>query len=143
MVEPVGAELILIERRRQIDEEGKDAEYDDKLYSGELLRAAQAYIEATNALRSTINWVESTGPRMEERQDTEEKRAQVRVSIAEGTTDPYGYHYGRDPDDASLNPPESWPFTRQTWKPGSAIRNLEKAGAFIAAELDRLIRAGS
>lgn len=45
-----------------------------------------------------------------------------------------------------LNPstlPNMWPWSRQWFKPASEpIRNLEKAGALIAAELDRLLRAG-
>lgn len=37
-------------------------------------------------------------------------------------------------------PPFSWPFEAEAWKPGDPIRSLEKAGALIAAELDRLRR---
>lgn len=34
-----------------------------------------------------------------------------------------------------------WPWHRDWWKPSSdPIRNLEKAGALIAAEIDRLLR---
>ncbi len=37
----------------------------------------------------------------------------------------------------------AWPFDQEWWKPtGDPIRNLEKAGALIAAEIDRLLRAG-
>jgi len=37
-----------------------------------------------------------------------------------------------------------WPFTRAWWKPtpDNRIRELEKAGALIAAEIDRLLRVG-
>jgi len=36
---------------------------------------------------------------------------------------------------------ESWPWSRDWWKPSSdPIRNLVKAGALIAAEIDRLQR---
>lgn len=39
------------------------------------------------------------------------------------------------------SPPNEWPWDRKWWKPSSdAIRNLEKAGALIAAEIDRLER---
>lgn len=34
-----------------------------------------------------------------------------------------------------------WPWDEEWWKPSDRIRNLEKAGALIAAELDRLSRA--
>jgi len=33
-----------------------------------------------------------------------------------------------------------WPWHRDWWKPSSRIRNLVKAGALIAAEIDRLQR---
>lgn len=37
---------------------------------------------------------------------------------------------------------ELWPFEETTFKPvpGNPIRNLEKAGALIAAEIDRILR---
>lgn len=35
-------------------------------------------------------------------------------------------------------PPENWPFESEWWKPSDdPIRNLVKAGALIAAEIDR------
>lgn len=37
--------------------------------------------------------------------------------------------------------PEEWPWDPAWWKPSEdPIRNLEKAGALIAAEIDRLLR---
>ena len=37
---------------------------------------------------------------------------------------------------------ECWPWARESWKPSAdPIRNLVKAGALIAAEIDRLTRA--
>lgn len=36
--------------------------------------------------------------------------------------------------------PMWWPWNPMFWKPGSAIRMLVKAGAMIAAEIDRLLR---
>lgn len=43
---------------------------------------------------------------------------------------------------AMRNPPKEWPWERQWWKPApTPLRNLVKAGALIAAEIDRLIRA--
>lgn len=32
-----------------------------------------------------------------------------------------------------------WPWSRNWWKPKDRIRNLVKAGALIAAEIDRLL----
>lgn len=38
--------------------------------------------------------------------------------------------------------PREWPWSYQWWKPGKPIRMLVKAGALIAAEIDRRLRAG-
>jgi hypothetical protein len=38
--------------------------------------------------------------------------------------------------------PADWPWHRGHWKPGNRIRELVKAGALIAAEIDRLAAAG-
>ena len=37
-----------------------------------------------------------------------------------------------------LSVPTLWPWDSQTWKPGDRVRELAKAGALIAAEIDRL-----
>lgn len=41
-------------------------------------------------------------------------------------------------------PPLIWPWEKKWWKPTpeNRIRELQKAGALIAAEIDRLLRAG-
>lgn len=37
--------------------------------------------------------------------------------------------------------PRDWPWNGLSWKPsGNPVRDLEKAGALIAAEIDRLLR---
>jgi len=39
--------------------------------------------------------------------------------------------------------PERWPWDHEWWKPSQdRVRNLVKAGALIAAEIDRITRAG-
>lgn len=44
-------------------------------------------------------------------------------------------------DTESTGVPAAWPFEASWWKPSDdPIRNLEKAGALIAAEIDRLNR---
>jgi hypothetical protein len=46
-----------------------------------------------------------------------------------------GFHPGEYPS-------QYWPWHRKWWKPSeSPIRNLEKAGALVAAEIDRLSHA--
>lgn len=58
--------------------------------------------------------------------------------------------YDWDPTTKSLRPSMLWPWTQGSWKPSKAedpkeraIRNLTKAGALIAAEIDRLQNAPS
>ncbi|WP_311272230.1 MULTISPECIES: hypothetical protein [unclassified Rhizobium] len=51
----------------------------------------------------------------------------------------YALHNGMDVDDA----PGAWPWPKDWWKPTNRQRDLEKAGALIAAELDRVIRAAA
>jgi hypothetical protein len=36
--------------------------------------------------------------------------------------------------------PVQWPFENKWWKPGDQLRNLARAGALIAAEIDRIQR---
>lgn len=42
---------------------------------------------------------------------------------------------------ASPRPPQGWPWELSDWKPKDRMRNLVRAGALIAAEIDRLERA--
>lgn len=50
-------------------------------------------------------------------------------------------HSHHQMDAAKLRPPAQWPYDDEWWKPVSdPIRNLTKAGAMIAAEIDRLQR---
>lgn len=41
---------------------------------------------------------------------------------------------------APTQPPGNWPWAQRWWKPDDRVRNLVKAGALIAAEIDRLQR---
>lgn len=58
----------------------------------------------------------------------------ARRRIASRLVDGYG-----DRGDRYGRYPEGWPWHPDFWKPGDRIRELAKAGALIAAELDRLI----
>ena len=43
--------------------------------------------------------------------------------------------------DVNTTPPAAWPFEAAAWKPSSApVKDLVKAGALIAAEIDRIYR---
>jgi hypothetical protein len=48
------------------------------------------------------------------------------------------YHAGNPSEVCGI--PKEWPWEPQYWKPASRIRMLVKAGALIAAEIDRLLR---
>lgn len=86
-----GAELIAIERKRQIEAEGWSEQHDDAHAGGQLAIAARCYIQ----------------------------------------------YAGRQ-----CGLPHYWPWEERWWKPsGDAIRDLTKAGALIAAEIDRLQRS--
>lgn len=87
-----GAQLILQERLRQLDEEGFSPEHDSEYQGGELLLAAESYLIQCN--------------------DTSE----------------------------NTNLPPGWKWDAYWWKPQGRLRNLVKAGALIAAEIDRLQR---
>lgn len=111
-----GAELITAERQRQIDVEGWTPEHDDSHDGGELARAASCYAFPCFTWR-----------------------------------------------DAHYKEPENWPWGEGWWKPiysylswggiqdvvnegnpnkiDARIRDLTKAGALVAAEIDRLQRA--
>jgi|SRR5579883_797598 len=95
-----GADLIAVERRRQLEKEGWTPEHDDEHVLSELSKAASAYLSAATRQVCSPNtfflWAQK--------------------------------------------PPE-WPWDFRWWKPSpDPIRNLVKAGALIAAEIDRLIR---
>lgn len=87
-----GAELIAVERQRQVEQEGWTPEHDDGHDRGQIAKAATAYLYHARGLTLT-------------------KR--------------------------------EWPWEWEAWKPSDPIRSLVKAGALIAAEIDRLQRADS
>lgn len=90
-----GAELIAVERERQITTEGWTSTHDDMHTVGQLSLAAASYAIPPDH---------------------------------------------RNPDDA----PVLWPWDIEWWKPTeNRVRELAKAGALIAAEIDRLQRAAA
>ena len=84
-----GAELIVAERKRQIEVTGWDADHDENHQDGELWHAARCYLSL--------------------------KPGDIRM-------------------------PGGWPWDQGDFKPKSRIENLVRAGALIAAEIDRLQR---
>lgn len=98
---PTGAELIVAERVRQIQEEGWTPEHDDEHGEGQIAWAAVCYAAPEQVYTVTLG--------------------------ADGNP-----HY-MDP----------WPWNREWDKRGKVdrVRDLVKAGALIAAEIDRILRA--
>lgn len=89
-----GVELIAKERDRQVSAEGFKASHDDGHDEGELIHAANCYLEFPLNIKSKV--------------------------------------------------PRDWPWEKSWWKPSDDyVRNLTKAGALIAAEIDRVQRGRS
>jgi hypothetical protein len=116
MIEPgddtvSGIELIAFERMRQLDQEGWTAEHDDTHMEGELALAAVTYAMPP-ARRDGEVWINTAGD------------DDLRL--------------GRRPFSAV-----TWPWKDSWWKPTpqDRIRELAKAGALVAAEIDRVQRA--
>jgi hypothetical protein len=95
-----GAIQILLERERQMSEEGFTPEHDAQHAPGDMACAAVSYaFEAVGCMGRWANFPRTPG----------------------GTG------------------PAQWPWLRSWWKPSDdPVRNLVKAGALIAAEIDRL-----
>ena len=135
-----GIELIADERQRQIEVEGWTPEHDDEHNDQSLQRAANCYADASSNILSALEWATTKGVEFARRH---EKTKEILADLEEIKADPLKYHYGRD-DNGQLKPPRfDWPSSWNTswWKPSAdPIRNLVKAGALIAAEIDRLQR---
>lgn len=130
----VGVELIAAERQRQIDGEGRTPEHDSHHGDGELAKAAVAYAQQPDD-RDLVKLV----------QDPADGGWYFDNSHTRATCPPRCPCAKRNiPADAPIRRvPSAWPFDPPSWKPGDRVRELVKAGALIAAEIDRLTRAGA
>ena len=110
-------ELITEERARQISDEGWSEEHDHSHTDGALATAAACY--ALPPHRRGMD------------------RRQMPVSNARGLADPDAFVW------VEKLVPCGWPFDCEFWKPSpdDRVRELVKAGALIAAEIDRIQRA--
>lgn len=108
-----GAAMIVAERLRQTSGEGWTPDHDDEHAGGELATAACCYALPPDMRR----WkrVMSTGPG---------------VGLADAV-------------ELYEHVPTLWPWKARWWKssPDDRVRELVKAGALIAAEIDRIQRA--
>lgn len=112
-----GIELIAEERARQVSAEGWTPEHDDAHDMGELADAAQCYATQPQCRRLM--------------------REHIAVETARGLAEPDA------PRMVEVLVPAGWPWDARWWKPGDRKRELVKAGALIAAEIDRLQRNGA
>ncbi len=109
-----GVSRIASERQRQIDVERWSPAHDAQHREGDLARAAACYAMPAGFLPLRA-W----------------------NATASGGSVP-------DRGDRIVRYPSAWPWHPSWWKPtGDLMRDLEKAGALIAAEIDRLLVAGS
>lgn len=132
-----GAYRIVGERIRQVEVEKYDADVDDQHDSGELVAAALCYIRANEQLEVDIpNKIRAA--------------REVRDGLPLGTehktlrTQLGDLIYDMETGPERFIVPGAWPWYLDSFKPSiDPIRNLEKAGALLAAEIDRLERANS
>jgi hypothetical protein len=106
----ISLELITKERRRQIKEKEYDDKRDDSQDKGELIQAAKCYLDQVSLKSHIMNLDEPYNEKIKLYRDV--KR------------------------------PENWPpeWVPESWNPDSPIRDLVKAAALIAAEIDRRLR---
>lgn len=127
LLSSVGARMIVTERGRQIEAEGYDFRHDDDHAHGELLAAAMCYADAADVVRKAPSAEEAI-------------RRVLRAAGVDPDTDddlqrmienPARHFWGWD------KAPTPWPWAAEYWKPSPTVeRNLAKAGALLAAELD-------
>lgn len=124
---PTGVERIERERAHQIDI-GWSGDHDDCHADGELLQAAALYLQAALIVERAPEEQAIVCAVMGRLDETSPAFAALNRMIR----NPARYHFGWD------RVPDAWPW-EDSWKPSpTAVRNLEKAGALIAAEIDRL-----
>lgn len=142
-----GATLISEERIRQLEVEKWSADHDDEHTEGALGRAAWCYIEAAwiaggaqrdfdlralqlDAMQLVMDEGGYAGDRAENQAYLDGQRALAEAKRA----DPVGFHFNHEA-------PIDWPWADSWWKPSTdPVRNLVKAGALVAAEIDRYQR---
>lgn len=117
-----GAELITVERKRQIEQEGWTPEHDDEHDEAELALAAVCYAAPVRLyrIREYSTGLQIQDPWPSSWDDGWDKR----------------FKYGERKQNPGNVPP-----TPETYTDSERIDLLVKAGALIAAEIDRLQRA--
>lgn len=107
-----GIELIAEERQRQIDVEGYSEQHDSRHDFRELTSAATTYIDAAILTANSIEIGNSNEASISWHQDNES----------------FEWKYLK----------LRWPWEEESFKPTTPLKDLIKAGALIAAAIDRL-----
>lgn len=142
-MDKTGIELIAEERQRQIEVEGWTPERDAGYTDRSLAYAANAYLDAANMIGNHIQWLTEKGDNFAD-QMFPDKAEEVKANMADDLRDPVASVFGRN-EDGTVKPSSKWPSSwhPEWWKPSNdPVRNLVKAGALIAAEIDRIQRQG-
>ena len=125
-----GVELIAAERQRQIEVEGWTVEHDAEHKEGEISMAAGSYL------------AHSLSRYREERHHTNQSPLADFKVYDFGESNAFVNGPIGDRGDRRLRPSgwrNSWPWDFKWWKPSDdPVKDLIKAGALIAAEIDRL-----
>lgn len=126
-----GIELIAAERQRQIEVEGWTAEHDDEHGDQDMARAAACYARP----RTPTTCADCDG----------RGRFKIDHVFSPDEEGPCGKCGGVGIVGPDASVPTDWPWDDEWWKPvpDDRVRELTKAGALIAAEIDRLLRAAS
>jgi len=111
-----GVQLIAAERLRQITQEGWSPEHDREHVYDQLAYAAICYADPHKRM----------------------------VKIPEGVEEKKWPTVVQNGVEYAIMPPSLWPWGNEEWKPtpDDRVRELTKAGALIAAEIDRLLNTG-
>lgn len=103
-----GIELIAEERKRQIDVEGYSKQHDSQHSPRELIQAADTYLESADL---TLHSKEFSPSNAWHQTNLPFYRNEIK---------------------------RNWPWEQESFKPTTDMRDLIKAGALIAAAIDRL-----
>lgn len=103
-----GIELIAEERKRQIEFEGYTPQHDSEHTARELISAARTYSESADLHLLSESFEPSDS--------------------WHNTNEPFYW----------IEIKNHWPWDEESFKPTTALRDLVKAGALIAAAIDRL-----
>lgn len=132
-----GAEAIAAERQRQVEAEGWTPEHDDEYADGELVAAAECYLAAARIASGAERSLESVR-RVLEHHGADPEQDRMYQQMRENS--PREFYGWDEAPSGGMGP--NWPWDVSWWKPTPDVEgNLVKAGALIAAELDRLARS--